>query len=93
MPKIIVNNGYTEPTLESCRALALAILHQALTDLISEDETDDGLVISGEARRWFFMVNGNFPIICHVAGIEPMAMRKRAREIETNPELLRNPHV
>lgn len=88
------NVEYIHPVCDgACRALWLAIIQQALLDLIRTDETEEGLLVSGDARRWFFLVNGNFPMVCNLAGVDPMAIRKRAREIETNPKLLGHPHV
>jgi hypothetical protein len=75
---------------KACRALWLAVIHQALLDLVNEN-TDE--LLHGEVRRWFFMQSDNFNFVCAMAAIDPKVMRERARAIETNPELLGNPHV
>lgn len=77
----------------SCRALWLGVVHQALEDLISNDESYEGLINSGCARRWFFFVNSSFPMVCQLAGLNPYAVRKRAREIRDNPSLFGQSHV
>lgn len=80
---------YIYPINDSaCRSLWLAVIHKGMEDLISEPTTYEGEISCGEARRWFFMTNGSFPLVCHLAGVEPYYVRKRAREIQNNPSLL-----
>jgi hypothetical protein len=77
----------------ACRALGLAIIHQALQDLTSENETDKDISIFRDAYRWFFLPNIDFSLICTVAGRDALAVRKRAREVQNNPSLLGQFHA
>lgn len=83
---------YLPTTDANVKRLGREIIYQAMLDLINEEETEEALRDSQDACRWFFMHSNDFAFVCDMAGWTPRAVRKRARQVQNNPQLLGGHH-
>jgi len=68
-----VSSSGLNPAIYGERGLWCAVIEQAISDLESVAE-------SREARHWLLRDNQDFPLVCNLAGLSPVAVRRAVLE-------------
>lgn len=96
MTKAIQPRDSRAPDMGKDRGLWCAVIHQAISEAKGEVVAATSAVnrqrIIDEARDWLTRPNRGFNEVCHLAGLDPVAVRERAQRMfaASEPGVVKN---